>query len=701
MTADLAHRGRLLEHAPCAYLVTTLDGLVLWTNRTFTEWLGDPDADLSGRSIHDVLTGAGRIRFESLTPALTLNGRVADVALDVRRHDGSTLNLLCNATVERVEDGSGGRLEAWWVGIDAGERREYERDLLVAQRRLGRLQDLTAALVAATTVDAVAQVLLDTLVDGVKADNGVVFLHAAAGAAAGELRAIASRSSGRYDGAVPRPDEPGDLVAEAVTTGEVVAASDEADDQTTGAGVNTHWHFLAFPLVGDDRALGAVRFGLARARPHTDEERDLLRSAIAISAQAIERVQLLERHRADALRNRAATSLLHRLEEATTVAQRAQLVADFAVPRLADFVTVEVTTAGTRVLGLRHRDRAMEPTVRWLHDNRDVAVPEGPVTRSPRIVTDIDAAIEARPELTDEQVAAIRELEPSAVLRFPLVARGEEIGALVLVQTTSERTFSDEDIDFFARIADTCALALDNARLYEHERGVASELQNAMLPVRLPDDPRVRLASFYEAGREAISIGGDWFDAFVLDDDRLGLVVGDVVGGGIGAATSMAQLRVALLAYAREGHGVCGVIERLNRFAATVDGAYACSVVYAELDLSSGELTFVCAGHPPPVLVHAGGDVEVLWTGRAPLLAVDDTAPTAARTTLAPGAAVVFYTDGLVERRQRGLDDGIAELTAALTAEPGLLADPGELARKMSTSEHGDDTCILTAALPA
>ena len=142
---------RWLDDAPCAYLVTTVDGRVRWVNHTFIEWLGDSDLELVGHSIHDVLTAAGRIRFEAVTPSLTLNGHLRDIALDVRKADGTTLNLLCNATASPSADGVG--TEVWWAGLDVSDRRAYEQDLLVAQRRLRRLQELSAALVGATSVE--------------------------------------------------------------------------------------------------------------------------------------------------------------------------------------------------------------------------------------------------------------------------------------------------------------------------------------------------------------------------------------------------------------------------------------------------------------------------------------------------------------------------------------------------------------------
>lgn len=692
---------RWLEDAPCAYLVTKLDGQISWTNRTLAEWMGDAEMDLSGRSIHDVLTPGGRIRFETIAPALTLNSHLRDVALDIRCVDGTQLHLLCHATVSPTADGAD--TEVWWVGLDVTERRAYERDLLVAQRRLRRLQDLAAALVGATTVDEVANALLAKLVDGVKASSGVVYLRTNGDT---DLRMAASRTT-----SAPEPQaESGPIDRHsrtALDTGQDVFDSDveRRDGQPASSEVERRRHVAALLLRADDRVVGVVRFELARQKPHTANERQLLRSAVDMAAQAIERVQFLERHRRTAEQNRAASALLHWMEEATTVATRAQLIADFMVPVYADFATVEMLAAGSTPVGLRHCDPTKEPTLRWLRSNvvvpadRPESLAAVRATQQPTVLNDIDARSFADYGLDEDQLAALRELAPRCYAGLPLVARGEVIGSLLLAHTTSGRRFSEADVEFLARVADTCALALENARLYEHERGVAQQLQRALLPDRLPDDPRVELHGFYEAGHEMSRIGGDWYDAFMLDKDRLALVVGDVVGGGLGAATTMAELRVAARAFASDGHGVADVVDRLNRFAGTVDGATGSSLVYAELDLAGNHLSYACAGHPPPVIHTPGEEPVLLWDGRRPLLAITDSPTNAGETMLSPGSSVVLYTDGLIERRGRILDDGLALLTSLLASESDLAARPATLAERLRTNVHSDDTCLLTARI--
>ena len=300
--------------------------------------------------------------------------------------------------------------------------------------------------------------------------------------------------------------------------------------------------------------------------------------------------------------------------------------------------------------------------------------------------------------LDDEQLGMLRSLGPKSYLGLPLIARGQVIGSMMLVHSCSSRRYLDEDVEYFERLADACALSLENARLFEHERDIALQLQAALLPLRLPDDPRVQLTSFYEAGHAAGQIGGDWYDAFRLGPDRIALVVGDVVGGGLTAATAMAELRVAMRAYASESYGVSDTLSRLNRYASSVEHAFASSVVYAEVNLSNHTMTFGCAGHLPPMLVAPDRRVSILWQARGCLLAVKASGYREATVAVPPGSTIVFYTDGLVERRGSTLDEGLTGLVAALGSGNGPI-DPAYLAARLGSALHGDDTCILTMHL--
>jgi PAS domain S-box-containing protein len=287
---------------------------------------------------------------------------------------------------------------------------------------------------------------------------------------------------------------------------------------------------------------------------------------------------------------------------------------------------------------------------------------------------------------------------------FPLHYGGRSIGVLELGFATSRELAADER-EFLISCAGQCAQALERARLYEQERNVAHTLQRSLLAGAPPRDERFAVATHYAPGVQTLEVGGDWFDTFAVGPDRIGLVVGDVVGRGIEAATAMGQLRSAVRALAVAELGPARLLEHLDRFVMPVEAARHATVAYAELDLASGRLRFACAGHMPPVVAGAGTEPRFVWDGRSPPLGayLGGTAPARAEAelTLGPGARLVLFTDGLVERRGRSIDDGLTQLLEEIGRRPDasvaeLVADlPGAL---LDLESNDDDVCLLVLA---
>jgi PAS domain S-box-containing protein len=279
---------------------------------------------------------------------------------------------------------------------------------------------------------------------------------------------------------------------------------------------------------------------------------------------------------------------------------------------------------------------------------------------------------------------------------LPLQSRNGRIGALAVRGAAPE-----VDGGFLAEIAERAALALINARLYEHERDVANALQRSLLAGEPPEDQRCRVATRYQAGVRGLAVGGDWHDAFLARDGVVGLVVGDVVGRGLQAATAMGQLRSATRALAGALDGPAAVLGQLDRFVDHESGALAATVFYAELDLASGRLRHACAGHLPPVLVPAGDGPELLWGGRsAPLGAHMSGRPRAeADTVMAPGDRIVAYTDGVIERPGEVLDAGLDRIVSVLRdhRDAPLDALPDAVFSSLLDGETLDDACLLCA----
>ncbi|QJY45632.1 SpoIIE family protein phosphatase [Pseudonocardia broussonetiae] len=216
-------------------------------------------------------------------------------------------------------------------------------------------------------------------------------------------------------------------------------------------------------------------------------------------------------------------------------------------------------------------------------------------------------------------------------------------------------------------VTEQCAQALDRARLHQAEHEVAEVLQRSLLPAALPALDRLVAASRYTPSAAHARAGGDWFEMLPVGPTSVALVVGDVVGHGPTAAAVMGQLRSALAAILLDGASPADALERLDAFAARVAGSVGSTCACLVLDWESGELVWALAGHPP-VLVVDGGGARLLDdpAGRGTVLGVRDRAAYGqARARIEPGASLVLYTDGLVERRGEDVDDGLARLRAA------------------------------------
>ena len=243
-------------------------------------------------------------------------------------------------------------------------------------------------------------------------------------------------------------------------------------------------------------------------------------------------------------------------------------------------------------------------------------------------------------------------------------------------------------------------LALDRAHLYEQSANVARELQNSLLAGDPPADERFSVATVYRPGVELLEVGGDFYDVFLAADGVLALVVGDVVGRGLAAASAMGQLRSAVRAVAGPDVGPARLLTRLDRFVEQVEAAGMATLAYAELDLATGALRYACAGHPPPLLLRTERDAELLWEGRSTPLGgfVRPLERSQAEVQLAPGDRLMLYTDGLFERRDRGLDEGLELVVQATDGSEGMPLDAAVrslTSRLLADESTRDDVCVL------
>ena len=230
----------------------------------------------------------------------------------------------------------------------------------------------------------------------------------------------------------------------------------------------------------------------------------------------------------------------------------------------------------------------------------------------------------------------------------------DESGVVVFLHPTG--------IDITDRVAAEEALRA----LEAEEREIAIGLQRALLPARLVDHPDIAMAALYEAGSDALVVGGDWYDAFELPDGRIALTVGDIVGHGLTAAAAMGQVRTALAALASHAAGPGELLERLDDFLARSGMTDFATVCYAIIDPYTGALEYASAGHPPMLVVSPSGETTWLDRAQSAPLWGDVAVPRPEESLrLERGSLLVLYSDGLVERRGEVLDDGLRRLAAA------------------------------------
>ena len=274
-------------------------------------------------------------------------------------------------------------------------------------------------------------------------------------------------------------------------------------------------------------------------------------------------------------------------------------------------------------------------------------------------------------------------------------------GILVIyIELFEQRRFTVEDHTLLTVLAGRLGQGLQRVHQIDQQRETALALQHAILGPALSTGFAVR----YQPATRPLQVGGDWYDVVDLDDGRIGLIVGDCVGHGLAAATVMGQLRSACRALLLEHPSPAATLSALDRFAARLPGARCTTAFCAVLTPGTGELTYSCAGHPPPILVLADRTTELLDDARSTPLAVKYSESRPETTvTMSPRATLLLYTDGLVERRRESIDDGIARATGVVGANRGTALD--ELADVIMTglapdSGYDDDVALLLYRQP-
>jgi serine phosphatase RsbU (regulator of sigma subunit)/anti-sigma regulatory factor (Ser/Thr protein kinase) len=397
-----------------------------------------------------------------------------------------------------------------------------------------------------------------------------------------------------------------------------------------------------------------------------------------------------------ALLERVGERLAGSLEIGTTLKH----VAEILVPQFADHCFIDLFQGDQLIRrAMRHASEWVPPPGTWAQVGEQIHYPDGHFCQQamarldPIAINDLDG--EYYPAPSPESMAAAHEAGLTSVIAAPLYARGELLGVMSLALSRlterDEKHYDAPDRDLIGAIASRVAIAIDNAMLFETERQTALAFQKSLLPQAIPELDGLEVACRYvpakplETQGQGIQtqVGGDWYDIIPLAAGRVGIVIGDVEGRGARAAAIMGQLRAALRAFAQDEKSPADIMRKLDDWCralapadehgVTIGDPPTSSCIYMIYDAWSRELTFANAGHDAPLLISAGQVRQLEFQHKGVLLGVRGKGirglPTYKEQTIdvPPGAILVFYTDGLTDRRTRA--DGSGHYSEAEAVE--------------------------------
>ncbi|MGZ6679466.1 MAG: SpoIIE family protein phosphatase [Solirubrobacteraceae bacterium] len=608
--------------------------------------------------------------------------------------------------VDRDERGAAIRLTG--MILDVTERRR-------TQDRLRQLQRATLEMSAAVSVEEVLEAGMSATRDlleadavgyGMLEDDGKTVRLGTPGApalVAGPVPSVPlDRSRPGTAAMLDRRPRRCATLAERVTAFPAADGPDGGDAYEAGA-----WA----PFLTEDAALGFLSAYHHAPRELTADDLALMEAVAQLCSQALVRARLYEQAAAARDAAERAAEQLSLLADVTEALEgerdfpaRLQRLLRTLVPRIADFATVEALRPDGRLelLAVHHVDHDQVDVLRRLREQHaldaESGIGLGHVIRTgaSELLATIPATM-ARGVTDPAGRRLLDEIATRSYIGVPLVTGEQTIGGLMLCTSTSGRVYGERDLEIAQELADRVSLVIENARLFDEQRRIARTLQLGLLGGAGTDYRDVTMALRYQPGAGAVEIGGDWYDAFDREDGTMVIVVGDVVGRGLRAATTMAKLRYALRAFALVRDGPAAILNELDRFAQTVEGGVMTTVICAVVDPRTGRTRLAAAGHPPPILVHPDGQAEVVMAGRSmPLVGRDDERPEA-ELDLPRGATLALYSDGVIERRDESIDDGISRLerlAASLAERPvGVMAD--SLLDGLLTANVDDDAALL------
>ena len=478
--------------------------------------------------------------------------------------------------------------------------------------------------------------------------------------------------------------------------------------------------FMVVPLTARGRVLGTIGLVATLPRWFTQEDLDVAGDLGRRAGLSLDNARLYAQARTAQVLAESSSARLSLVAEVTR-SMNSTLDADEAmrrlvalvVSRMADWAVLSLRDDEGRMIDTlaRHRDTSRSAITDRLaeahfgHPREDSYVAQVSRTGEPLLVRKAgsgrEVCVNDRPELP----VLFDALGVASLLVVPLIARDRILGVLVLGRDEESSRFGDDDLTTTADLGRRAGLSLENAQLYSRQRRAAEVLQRSLL-TRLPEPDHLEVVARYLPAAEEAQVGGDWYDAFLQPDGATVLAIGDVVGHDMGAAAAMGQLRNLLrgTAYDREDTPA----RTLSRVDAAIRGLQVdtlATAVIGRIEQTESDrllrrrlVRWSNAGHPPPMLLTSDGKVTTLDPEADLLLGLDPfTERHDHEAFLDDGATLLFYTDGLVERRDSPLDAGLARLRQALSALAGepleTLCD--ELLLRLLPGEADDDVALV------
>ncbi|HWH06609.1 MAG TPA: GAF domain-containing SpoIIE family protein phosphatase, partial [Gaiellaceae bacterium] len=475
---------------------------------------------------------------------------------------------------------------------------------------------------------------------------------------------------------------------------------------------------VAVPLVVPDDVTGLLAVYPARGRTPSPNEVALLTALAAQLAVSVQNARLHEQ----------ATELGAELEDVLALERQAarQLRALYEISRsFAQSLSLETTLDAVvrTIVELLGVDAAV---IRMPDGRGEVLVPRAVHVADPRLA-DAVAAVLGRPQPLEKlpgrrlflqgqplvlDADAAERLGPGHELLVPFLAKGstaavlpiatptELLGTVSLLSLDPARPLDPETVEVALSVAAQAALAIDNARLYQHQKEFSDTMQRSLLPRSQPEVPGIEVGDVYESSAR-VEVGGDVYDFLTLDDGRLAVVLGDVTGHGIDAAADMAMAKFVFRSLAREHAEPGQFLAAANRVVCDeIAAGKFITMLYLTVDGRTGELACASAGHPRPRLVLPDGTAREIEAGGLALGVDPGQDYEEVRERIPVGASVVVYTDGLVEARRDGVLYGSERLDRILCEQRELPA--GELAeavladcRAWSRGELADDCALV------